>query len=118
MTTERRQQLVRDYLAATCGHDSSGVAETVLPEIELVLAGQVLSGGAALAFFAAPGGAEVETLLEAQELTELGHDGAVHVLVRHVERWHQSGEIVVERVLAAVFRFRGERIARVELSHA
>ena len=118
MTVERRRQLVNDYLAATCGYDSDAAARLVVAELELVVAGQVVRGGAALRALAAPDGAQLETLLEALDVAELGDDGALRVLVRHVERWRESGEVVVERVLAAVFRFSGERIARVELSHA
>jgi ketosteroid isomerase-like protein len=77
--------------------------------------GKVLEGRDAVrAYFGGDGFEHLDVAHEEHDF-EVHAAGGVRMTARQVYRWKESGEHAYDRPLEVLFRFEGERIARVEM---
>ena len=77
--------------------------------------GKVLEGcDAVRAYFGGDGFDHLDVKHEDHDFDPHAGDG-LRMVARQVYRWKESGEHAYERPLEVVFRFRGDRIARVDM---
>ena len=114
MQSNSRERRVREYFTAANACDRGAAALLVATDVEVVVARRRVGGTDLLRPFAPPAGTRSTASIEPESVEDDGTE-AVRATVRHVETRRRSGEPVVQRRLAAVFRFAGERITRVEI---
>jgi ketosteroid isomerase-like protein len=109
-------ETARRYEEAMARHDLHALEPLLDSEVVVVTPkGAVIEGpDAVMRYFGGSGFDHLEVTNEDHDFNL--HEGGVRMTARQVYRWKETGEHAYERPLTMTFTFKGDRIARIEMT--